>query len=64
MAMIDCLVSLCLQMRGAAEAIHDGDAEAFLRHGFGDDAIELGVIEFAQMAEEIRGGFAQVVRCA
>ena len=47
-------------MRRAPEPIHDRDAETFLRQRFGHDAIECGVIEFAQLAKKIRRRFAQI----
>ena len=31
---------------GAAQAVHDGHAEAGFRHGFGHDGIDAGLIEF------------------
>lgn len=47
-------------MGSAAEAIHDRDPESFLRQCFRHNAIEVSVIEFAELAKEIRGRFAQV----
>jgi hypothetical protein len=43
----------------AAEAVHDGDAEAGFADGFGDDFIDAGFVEGAQDVEEADGGFGE-----
>ena len=45
---------------GFAEAVHDGEAEAVLGDGFGEDEIESGFVEAAEFGEEGGGGFAEV----
>ena len=44
--------------------MHDRGAESGLGRCFGYDAIEADTIKLAQLAEKIRGGLAQIIRCA
>ena len=45
--------------RGAAEALHEGHAEAAEGDGFGDDFVDAEFIEAAEAVEEAEGGLGE-----
>jgi len=51
-------------MGGSPQSIHDRHAQTFFGQRLGHDAIKARAIEFAQLAEEIGRGFAQISGCA
>jgi hypothetical protein len=44
-------VARTLTMRSAAQPIHDRNPETFFRNSFGDNTVEIGMIELAQLAK-------------